>query len=491
MTRNSEFTDKCSECGKYGVVRLKRIFKKKPHKTMNWRLQQGQEYSKPKPEFKTKTDFDLATETPYTTNVRVNRTEHPYRYMAVMDYLCGLKPSNSKRPVLINPPKPEPGPSKTTESLGHYIRSMLLVLKILPLVEQKYPYIGVISEENKQEIGHYLGIWIKLFNSATDDRYKRSLPEWALIIKEAEENSSYRAAARKYSGASPDGIEVRLSIRSIRKKKAEIQEFFETFNYYEYIFVIFANIVMKKVGRDRELLAIYEQHKREYDDDRSMPVNAEKEEKGSETGQVYVDPPEQNHCEESQGSDGDSSESYYEYFYNRHYDPELRKKQKLDRKRGIRTSKSCDGKVDHIVDEKTIRPDIVQKLRLRYRSSTIHATAVSLTPSRLAKIKLDDDNFSFYKRMIEVMNTNVYKCLEEEKQVEIWCDAHKMLVDMRWPKNTIWEKLFADLFESKLRRRYEKEGLKPDSPEFDKELDETLHTVFRSDGFRQMKLKPN
>jgi hypothetical protein len=85
------------------------------------------------------------------------------------------------------------------------------------------------------------------------------------------------------------------------------------------------------------------------------------EQEGSERGKVYIDTPEQNHCEKSQGSDGDSSESYYEYFYVRHYDPELRKKQKLERKKGIRTSGACDGKIDHMVEEKTIRPDIVQK----------------------------------------------------------------------------------------------------------------------------------
>ncbi len=115
----------------------------------------------------------------------------------------------------------------------------------------------------------------------------------------------------------------------------------------------------------------------------------------------------------------------------------------------------------------------------------------TLKPSELAKTKLNDQNFSFYKRMIATMNTTVYRDLEEEKQAEIFHDAYKMLVDMKWPKSTIWEKLFADLLESKLRRRYENEGLKLDSSEFDKELNETLHMVFRSDGFRQIKLKPN
>jgi hypothetical protein len=52
--------------------------------------------------------------------------------------------------------------------------------------------------------------------------------------------------------------------------------------------------------------------------------------------------------------DDDSSESYYEYFVVRHYDKELRKKQKLEHKRELGSSKTCDGKIEHIVEEKTI-----------------------------------------------------------------------------------------------------------------------------------------
>jgi hypothetical protein len=54
--------------------------------------------------------------------------------------------------------------------------------------------------------------------------------------------------------------------------------------------------------------------------------------------------------------------------------------------------------------------------------------------------------------MIEVMNTNVYKSLDTEKQAEIWHDAHNMLVDAGWPKRFAWEKVFADRFESKLEK---------------------------------------
>jgi hypothetical protein len=206
-----------------------------------------------------------------------------------------------------------------------------------------------------------------------------------------------------------------------------------------------------------------------------------KGQEGSERCRVYVNTPEQNHCEESQGNDGygDSSESFHEYFYVRHYDPELRKKQRLERKRGIRTSGICDGKVDHIVDEKTIHPDIVQKIRLRY-----------LTPSRLAKnneIILKHEKFWLYKCLLNGMNT-----LDGEGRRIISGDLCNLLIDMGWPKNLVLEKLFADKFELDLRRQYkeaEDKGLKPDYSRFDNVLDEALYEKFRSDWFRQTKIR--
>jgi hypothetical protein len=85
MTRESEFTDKCDTCGKYGVVILKRIYKKKPY---NPKLNSK---PNPKPEDKQKTEYDPATLTPYTTKVSINRGEHPHRYLGVLSYLFAPK----------------------------------------------------------------------------------------------------------------------------------------------------------------------------------------------------------------------------------------------------------------------------------------------------------------------------------------------------------------------------------------------------------------
>jgi hypothetical protein len=213
-------------------------------------------------------------------------------------------------------------------------------------------------------------------------------------------------------------------------KDPKLHEFFNTYNDYETIFLMFVGVVMTAIGRDPELLAIYEQYKRDYDHT-SSPVNAEKEE-GSKTGQVQVETPEQNdYAELLQGNYNDAIYNdglYYDYFYVRHYDPELRKKQKLDRKRGLRTSKTYDGKIEHRIDEKDIPHDIAQKLRLRHSSDIIHAIAMSPTPSALMKIPIKHKNFWLYRALLNGMDT-----LDEDGQRRIVVDICNMLIGMGWP----------------------------------------------------------
>jgi hypothetical protein len=417
--------------------------------------------------------------------------------MAVLDYFCGLKPTN--RPVVINPPKTQPRATRTSDALHKLGKILSFYAKIRPIVEQKYPKIRAFYGEHQQEITRGTEMFFELFNSGVDDRYKRSLPEWAMIVKYANDHSA-RKAAKKYSGMTPDGEEVRLSIRSIREKMKDpkLQEFFDTYNYYETIFVMFVSIVMKAVGRNPELLAIYEQYMGDYYDDDSGKSKEEKGEgqEGSERSKVYVDTSEQNHCEEllqgNDGDDDDSSESFYDYFFVRHYDPERRKKQKLEYERGLRSSKTCDGKIEHRIDEKDIQPETAQALRLHSLSKTIRAIAMSLAPSRLAKnneIILKHEKFWLYKCLLNGMNT-----LDEDGKRIILGDLLNLLIDMGWPKRLVLEKLLADKFELDLSRQYkeaEDKGLKPDYSKFDNVLDETLYEKFRSDWLRQTKIRLN
>jgi hypothetical protein len=130
--------------------------------------------------------------------VRINKKEHPHRYQALLSYLFAPKVllnEKNKKPI-INPPKPQqPRATKTSEALHELVKAYSLFYKILPLVEQKHPDIKIVHDEYKQEFAHYFEMLSELASTAFDDRYKRSLPEWALIVKEAVKTSP-RAAAK-------------------------------------------------------------------------------------------------------------------------------------------------------------------------------------------------------------------------------------------------------------------------------------------------------
>jgi hypothetical protein len=174
------------------------------------------------------------------------------------------------------------------------------------------------------------------------------------------------------------------------------------------------------------------------------------------------------------------------------------KKQELERKRGLRSSKTCDGKIEHRIDEKDIRPDIAQKLRLRHSSDIIHAIAMSATPSALTKIPIKHKQFWLYRILLGGMDDDT---LDKDRKNRLFIDLLNLLFDMGWPKKVVLEKLTADSYKLKLRREYietKKKGnesrprsnypklrLRP----FNDVLNERLYKVFRSDGFRQIKLK--
>jgi hypothetical protein len=162
---------------------------------------------------------------------------------------------------------------------------------------------------------------------------------------------------------------------------------------------------------------------------------------------------------------------HYTYFEFRHRDEEKYEIQKLEwkwkRKLGIRRAKPDGWK-----------------------------TCCILKPSGLAEITLEHKNWWLYKSLLNGMDTNAADLDEDERRLAIiYRDLYCLLIDMGCPKNIAVEKLNADILELKLRREcreaVEEKGLKPkpDYSKFDDMLDEVLHRVFRSDAFRQMKLK--
>jgi hypothetical protein len=355
---------------------------------------------------------------------------------------------HTKKNPIINPPKPEE--KQVTDGLRNFaqyfalrIMTLIIPFEMAPLYFQRYP--GEWEQMKEDFYKHVIPadrIMWKVMESGFDGRWDRSLVEWSDILITALETTNY-TASRKHYGLSSDGSErIHLSIKRIKQMKPILWELVkDLLEHYSY-YAAFIAYIFQGVKRDPEL---YKELKR-------------LEQKYNHLLRDYLIESWENdqNQEQSPTQNKDQENQYYTYFECRHHNKEIYEKQKLKWKQHKRKSNPDGWK-----------------------------TCCTLKPSGLAKIKLNDESFSFYKMMIDDMDTNVYKGLDTEKQVDILYDAHNMLVNTGWPKRLVLVKMFADIFESKLRRKYEHKGLKPDSLEFDVELDEYLHKVFRSDEFRQ------
>jgi hypothetical protein len=332
----SQFRIKCSICGKYGTVRIKREDKDEKMKQRERRLVlKHQEY----------------------INDQM-KGYHPYYYRTVLKCFFdfnALLNENKKKPIIVinTPKKPESEPRANNKASDGVLRdlakSISLFLKMLPLVTLKYPedIIAVYGTRFYLYISPGFNLLITLLDAITPTimYYQENLlSEWAREAVQKKEEKNPRAAAetKKYSGITSDRKgkgqgEAHLSIPAIREKTPQIQEFFSNYNSSEFIFIVFIGVVMKKIHQDPELIAAYRKYEKDYDDDdddeqqRQVKISYDKKEK-----------------------------SYYEYFVVRHYDPKLYEEQKyyLD-------IRKCDGRIEHRIEEKDIPPDIVQALRSR------------------------------------------------------------------------------------------------------------------------------
>jgi hypothetical protein len=120
----------------------------------------------------------------------------------------------------------------------------------------------------------------------------------------------------------------------------------------------------------------------------------------------------------------------------------------------------------------------------------------------LTRVGFEDERVSLYRKALEEIDTDMYKNLDVDERIRIWRGLLSLLVDMGWPKRFVLEKHFADTCELYLMKKYakveeelknsafsEKRRLKPDYSKFDDYLNEDLSELFRSDDFREIKLK--
>jgi hypothetical protein len=344
----SQFRIKCSVCGEYGTVRIKREDKnkkKKQRKTPHMLKQ-------------LKEDIDSIT-------------KHDY-HMAVLkcffDFNTLLNDldskGNKKKPIIIVDPtkklesEPRDRNKASDDVLRDLAKSISLFLKMLPLVTLRYPEDIIAVYSHWKKFDQYITPVFKLLETLLSAipptiiyHQENLLTKWALTVKKAvqkREEKNPRAAAeiKKYSGITFDGKrkghgeeKVPISIPVIREKMPEIQEFFRNYNSSKSISIAFISVVMKKICEDAELMADYRMYEKDYDYNEKLQQQLQQKNRSDE-----------------------KEKSYYEYFLIKHYDPKLYEVQKY------RLNIRCDGRREHRIKEKDIAPEIVQVLRSR-RSS--------------------------------------------------------------------------------------------------------------------------
>jgi hypothetical protein len=279
----------------------------------------------PKTHEKSVTTTEFRTNHKETTYVKRNLHRHPYRYLNIFGVL-----NPDEKPVL-NPPKPKPRISLTYLAISEFLKTFSSLVKTIPFILLKNPSLERIIED----MNYAAHIFCRNLDSTLDYRHRRSAAEWVLIAKHFREYSS-KAASRKYPGITPDGKLEYLSPKYIKQKALKAEAYWIIFQCQLPIFLICGRIIANKVGRDPELSTIYRMYEINY------------ESKNREVEQNW-----QKQLEEQQ-------QDFYKYnreaFIIRHYDPELRKRQKLD-------NKKPDGKIEHRVKETEFPSKIVEELR--------------------------------------------------------------------------------------------------------------------------------
>jgi hypothetical protein len=252
----------------------------------------------------------------------------------------------NQKPV-INPPKPKPRVSLSYLAITEFAKLFSLLHNMIPFVLQKYPSLESIIVD----MNYAADIIGRNLESITDDRHRRSAAEWALIAKESRENSP-NAASRKYPGITTDGKLEYLSPEYIKRKAQEAEAYWIIYQHHVPILLICSRIIANRIEQDPELAVIYRMYEINYDG----KMRADEEEKGERR---------QKRLEEQQNEEKSEKEFYKykrEIFVIRHYDPEMRKQQKLEQKLHS-SNKKVDGKVEHKVKERDLPSNIVEELR--------------------------------------------------------------------------------------------------------------------------------
>jgi hypothetical protein len=184
-----------------------------------------------------------------------------------------------------------------------------LCFKILPMLLKKYPSF----EPNATKFKDDWSVVSKEVRSLFDHRWTRTMAQWSDIIDIAKYVSS-NAAAKKYPGVTLDGKNIRLSTKRINDMKTKAHEFRRKGRSSLEGLIKFCALVKDIVSNDEELIEAYRRFEQDHDKMR------EKQKKESETN---------------------PRQYRYTYYYVRHYDKAIYKKQKKEGKKTIDGRKEC------------------------------------------------------------------------------------------------------------------------------------------------------
>ena len=112
--------------------------------------------------------------------------------------------------------------------MDNLAKQHMIMGKMIPKIIDRYP-------ETEKKFAQFIPdvqFMAKYQESATDNRYARSMVEWNQIAKDAEENT-VNEARKKYYGVAPDGkTKIYLTRNQIKKKIDEMKDFDE--QYFEH-----------------------------------------------------------------------------------------------------------------------------------------------------------------------------------------------------------------------------------------------------------------
>jgi hypothetical protein len=278
------------------------------------------------------------------SQIDVSRNLHSYKYDTFFGDLY-----SARKPILNLPLPDSSNESYTTKmsEIENIVIASILFVIMLPLIVKKHPELAA----NSGVLEPYLRAYIEYGISFTDDRWDRSMTEWAQIIEYAKAHG-YNAASRKFF-AIKDGKGKYLSPNYIKQKARVIDKFLRYFENdkdgelcHKYM-----TEVGKVLDSDDELLSIR---------------NGFLEHINEITDELF-----------------NISEIYsYNYYYIRHYDADRYKKSRSDLKqRSIKKRAQLTGKIEcGPFKEEDLPVDQIKRHKSNYgRLLTILAESLVMT----------------------------------------------------------------------------------------------------------------